>query len=638
MKWSDIRTRVLLAAWLPVLIVGVGLSVAFLLGRSSDLNDSYQQRARALARQLASASEYGIFSANEVQLHAIGMGATREPDVRSVDIFDSQGRLLTRAGVPLLNYPVLGMQESSAHDASNNLDMMVQPVQSSQIELDDVFEAQTKAPPQTGQPLGHVVLVMSRHSLVALEHSMLLLGFFVTLSGLLIGTLVAFLIARGVIGPIQRVSRQVERLENGELGFRAVVRPHEPFSALQRGLNGMAQHLQDSQQLLEYRVEKATHDLRAQKEAAEEATRAKSHFLTTASHDLRQPSHALGMFLVRLMQFPHGEEETRVLKHLNASVRAQQDLLDGLLDIAQLEAQTVKTSIRALPVTELFAPLAHGFRAEADARELRLRVRPSPLWVLSDPALLTRIFLNLVNNALRYTERGGILVACRTVQGRRFARIEVWDTGVGIAPHHQEHIFQEFYQVSNSERDRSKGLGLGLGIVDRTARLLGHKVSVKSVLGRGSCFSIELPRAFDPQPQHLAQDTGPAPLNDLEGARLLVIEDDALVAQALQMMLSAWGCEVAVVGGIQEALEQLHGGERPQLILSDYRLRAGENGFDAVFKIRAEAQHDIPACLMSGDVESNLSNRCRDAGIYFLQKPVRPTNLRSQILQMLSTI
>jgi CheY-like chemotaxis protein len=127
-------------------------------------------------------------------------------------------------------------------------------------------------------------------------------------------------------------------------------------------------------------------------------------------------------------------------------------------------------------------------------------------------------------------------------------------------------------------------------------------------------------------------------LNDLEGARLLVIEDDALVAQALQMMLSAWGCEVAVVGGIQEALEQLHGGERPQLILSDYRLRAGENGFDAVFKIRAEAQYDIPACLMSGDVESNLSNRCRDAGIYFLQKPVRPTNLRSQILQMLSTI
>jgi CheY-like chemotaxis protein len=248
------------------------------------------------------------------------------------------------------------------------------------------------------------------------------------------------------------------------------------------------------------------------------------------------------------------------------------------------------------------------------------------------------MFLNLVHNALRYTERGGILVACRPVQGRRFARIEVWDTGVGIAHHHQEHIFKEFYQVSNSERDRSKGLGLGLGIVDRTARLLGHKVSVKSVPGRGSCFSIELPLAFDFQPQNIAQDTGPAPLNDLEGARLLVIEDDALVAQALQMMLSSWGCEVAVVSGIQEALGLLRDGNCPQLILSDYRLRAGENGFDAVRMIRAEAKCEIPACLMSGDVESNLSNRCRDAGIQFLQKPVRPTALRSQILQMLSTI
>ncbi|MEI8156185.1 MAG: ATP-binding protein [Burkholderiales bacterium] len=634
MKWSDIRTRVLLAAWLPVLMVGIGLSVAFLLGRSSDLKESYQQRARALARQLASASEYGIFSANKLQLQSIGIAATRESDVRSVDIFDGQGKFLTRSGAPLLNYPVLGMLESSVYDASNDLDLLVQPVLSSQIELDNIFEGVSSTASPADQRLGYVVLVMSRQSLVALEQSMLQLGLFITLSGLLVGSLVAFLIARGVIVPIQRVVRQVERLEIGDLGFRAMVQSDDPFAALQRGLNSMAQNLQDGRQLLEYRVEKATQELRAQKDTAERATQAKSHFLATASHDLRQPSHALGMFLVRLMHFPHGVEETKVLEHLAATVRAQQDLLDGLLDIAQLEAHAVRTSIRALSVAELFAPFTHGLRAEADARNLRFRIRQSSLWVRSDPALLNRMLLNLVQNALRYTNHGGILVACRPVKGRRLARIEVWDTGVGISPLHQRDIFKEFFQVGNSERDRSKGLGLGLDIVNRTAQLLGHKVSVKSVLGRGSRFSIEVPLALRPDPQTMLEDKNTIPLNGLQGMHLLVIEDDVLVAKAMHMMLSAWGCEVAVVGGIEEALAQLRCGATPQLILSDYRLRAGENGLDAVRLIREAAEFTIPACLMSGDVQGNLVSVCREAGIHFLQKPVRPDTLRSVILQL----
>jgi signal transduction histidine kinase len=634
MRWSDIRTRVMLAAWLPVLMVGIVLSVAFLQGRSSDLNESYQQRSRSLARQLASASEYGIFTANAAQLYAISLGATKEPDVRSVDVFDRNGSLLTRVGAPLARYPVMDMQESNTHDPSSDLDILVQPVHSGQIELDEVFEATVRMPPQTPQALGHVVLVMSRHSLVALEHNLLMLGFFITIGGLLLGAIVAYLIARGVIEPIQRVTRQVERLEKGDLGFRALVQVDDPFSALQSSLNNMAQRLQDSHQLLEYRVDKATHDLRAQKETAEEATRTKSRFLAAASHDLRQPSHALGMFLGRLMQFPHGADETKVLDHLNAAVQAQQDLLDSLLDIAQLETHSVNISIRAFSVAELLAPLLPGLHAQADAKQLDLRIRQSPLWVLSDPAMLTRMLLNLLQNALRYTGHGGILVACRSVKGRRFARIEVWDTGVGIAPKHQKDIFKEFFQVSNSERDRSKGLGLGLGIVDRTARLLGHTVGVKSVLGRGSCFSIELPLALSQHAQGSTVDSATLPTNGLQGVRILVIEDDLLVAQALHMMLASWGCEVTVADGIQEALVQMRSSQNPQLILSDYRLRAGENGLDTVQLIRKEAGFDIPACLMSGDVESNLANVCHDAGVHFLQKPVRPAVLHNVILQL----
>lgn len=166
------------------------------------------------------------------------------------------------------------------------------------------------------------------------------------------------------------------------------------------------------------------------------------------------------MFLMRLKQFPHGPDETRVLDHLHASVQAQQDLLDALLDIAQLEADSVKTAIRVFPVAELFEPLVHGLQAQADAKNLTLRIRHSALWVMSDPALLTRILLNLAHNALRYTARGGILVACRRSKGCSAARIEVWDTGVGIAPQHQAEVFKEFFQVSNSEREpQARGWG-----------------------------------------------------------------------------------------------------------------------------------------------------------------------------------
>ena len=225
MKWSDIRTRVMLAAWLPALMVGIGLSAAFLLGRSSDLNDAYQQRSRALARQLASASEYGIFSANVAQLHAISLGATKEPDVRSVDIFDSHGNRLIRVGAPLAWYPVMGMQESSTHDETSDLDILVQPVHSSQIELDDVFEVTERTPPAAAQGLGHVVLVMSRHSLVAREHSMLMLGFFITSGGLLLGALVAYLIARAQTAP-GRLCRDPHQSASRLLPRRS--RPHHP--------------------------------------------------------------------------------------------------------------------------------------------------------------------------------------------------------------------------------------------------------------------------------------------------------------------------------------------------------------------------------------------------------------------------
>lgn len=635
MKFFDIRDRMLLAALLPVTLVAVLLSSVFLAGRYADLDEAHQQRARSLARQLASASEYGLFSANTGSLQAIAAGALREPDVRSVMILNAQGQALALAGSSgLTTLPALGPQEQRWVDATTGLDLLLQPVNASQLRLDDLFEVGTPANQLDAAPLGHVVLEISRAAMVSRSHDMLAIGLAVTLGGVLFGAVLAVRIGRGVIRPILRVSDMIHRIGRGELSVRGTVQPDDPLRDLQLGLNQMAEHLQQGRDELEQRVALATSELRAKKEEAETATRAKSRFLAAASHDLRQPIHALGMFVARLAQLPHDRETRHLIANLEASVRAMQDLLDALLDISRLDADAVRVQVQPVPLAPLFDQLRGALQPVASDKGLRLRLRSSEIWVQSDPTLLHRILLNLISNALRYTGNGGVLVGCRRSRGGSHLWIEVWDTGVGIAPEHQQDIFREFYQIGNPERDRSKGLGLGLNIVDRTARLLGHPLQLCSVPGHGTRFRIELPLARPGDLQSLLAAAEPLPVDDVRGLRILVIEDDRQSAQALRGLLDSWGCVVAVVEGLQGALTVVDGGFVPDLVLSDFRLRAGESGIQTLERLRTTLARSLPACLMSGDTDPELIQSCRDAGLPLLHKPVRPAKLRTLIRRL----
>jgi signal transduction histidine kinase len=636
MRFLDIRARMLLAALLPVTLVAVLLSSVFLAGRYADLDEAHQQRARSLARQLASASEYGLFSANTNSLQSIAAGALRESDVRSVLILDAQGQALAVAGwTGQVVLPALGAQEQQWVDAKTGHDLLVQPVSPSQLQLDDLFEVRGRAGEADAPPLGHVVMEVSRAGVVSRSQDMLAIGLAVTLGGLLFGSVLAVRIGRGVIRPILRVSRMIERIGAGELGVRGEVRPDDPLRDLQQGLNQMAEHLQQGRDELERRVTLATAELRMKKEEAETATRAKSRFLAAASHDLRQPIHALGMFVARLAQLPHDRETRHLIGNLEASVRAMQDLLDALLDISRLDADAVRVQLQPVPLAPLFEQLRGALMPVATDKGLRLRVRDSSLWVQSDPTLLHRILLNLVSNALRYTGRGGVLVGCRRSRGGSHVWIEVWDTGVGIPAEHQQDIFREFYQIGNPERDRSKGLGLGLNIVDRTARLLGHELKLCSVPGNGTRFQLELPLSPAGDLQALmAAAEQPQQVDDVRGLRILVIEDDRQSAQALRGLLDSWGCVVAVVEGLQGALTVVAGGFVPDLVLSDFRLRAGESGMQTLHNLRTRLERPLPACLMSGDTDPELIQSCRDAGLPLLHKPVRPAKLRTLIRRL----
>ena len=639
MRRLDIRARMLLAAVLPVAMVSVLLAAVFLAVRFDEMQESYQQRVRSVTRQLALASEYGLFSANQTQLQAVVRGALREPDLHWAAVVDGRGQMLASAGVDAGSHEMAyGTREDQAFDASRNLDTLAQPVFANSLPLDDLYQETFSRPDGLPVQLGQVVVKFSRQSVDARKQRMLLLGGLISLVGLLFGVALAVGLARGVIRPILRITHLIERIGRGDFSAATEdqVKPGDPLSGLQDKLRKMAERLSHAREDLEQQISTATQALREKKEEAEQATKAKSRFLAAASHDLRQPTHALGMFVTRLAQLPHDEQTRQLIGNLEASVRAMQNLLDGLLDISRLEAQAVQVRAGSTELARLLAQLRHDLTQTAQDKGLHLRIRNSAAWAMTDPTLLYRILLNLVGNALRYTHHGGVLVACRLVNAGAQVQIQVWDSGIGIAPEHQQDVFKEFYQVDNDARDRNKGLGLGLNIVQRTADLLGHPLMLASRPGGGTRFTLTL-TAVPPAPS--APDAVNAERlqsDDLKGAEVLVIEDDALVRSALVGLLGGWGLRVHAAHGLTDALQALRAGAKPVVILSDYRLQDGQDGIAVVLQLRAELHSAVPACLMSGDTDASLMAAAHGAGLTLLHKPVRPAKLRTLLRRVLA--
>ncbi len=630
MNFRSIQSRMLLAAVLPAALVATLLATVFLVLRVGDNQENHQQLARLQIRQVASASEFGVFSANTASLGLIVNGALKQADARSIIITDAKGMALIRAGRPLYpDLPALAVQATESINSSLATDLLTQPIVAGVLKLEDALEPSQNSFIVAPQVLGHVVMEFSRESLVQRKRDLLVAGIAITLVGLLFGAVLGVVLGRGVIQPILRVSRMIVEIGRGSLSIREEVLPNDPLRDIQIGLNQMAARLEASHDEMTHRIEAATAELRLRKEEAELATLSKSQFLAAASHDLRQPTHALGMFIARLGQLPHDGQTRHLVANLDASVHALQDLLDGLLDISKLDAGAVKINRRAVPVNSIFEPVKRAMLGLASEKGLRLRFRPTPVWVQTDPVLLQRILLNLVSNAVRYTHQGSVLVTCRPSRKTGVVRIEVWDSGMGIAPEHHQMIFKEFFQVSNLERDRSKGMGLGLNIVERTAHLLGHTLSVRSSLGAGSRFTVEVPLAHALSPVQPGRSQPGGVPSSLKGLRVLMIEDDELARQAMASLLESWGCVVISADSQAAALSETQAHGRPDVIISDYRLNDGENGLAAIAAVRAVTGHALVACLASGDTDPDLIRQARAMGLTILHKPVRPAKLRS---------
>ncbi|MDB5575148.1 MAG: vsrB [Bradyrhizobium sp.] len=359
---------------------------------------------------------------------------------------------------------------------------------------------------------------------------------------------------------------------------------------------------------------------------AEQANLAKSQFLAAASHDLRQPLYALGLFAASLDTLRLDAQARSVVAGINDSVRVMETLFDTLLDLSKLEAGVVVPDLGTVALEAVFDELSQIFRPIALERGLDLRFTADGKAVASDAALLKQVLANMIANALRATIRGGVLVGARRRSDQ--VRLEIWDTGTGIAPDQLDTIFGEFVQLGNPERDRRKGLGLGLAIARRAARLLGSEIEVSSRLGRGSRFSITQPAAeAGPGLASPPEEPVPASLRRA-GCSVLVVEDEADVRLALSDLLDRWQVPNLAVGRADAAVEAASA-TRFGLVLADFRL-GDTDGLALVRQLRA-LDPELPAALITADFNPLLLARAQAAGVLLFHKPLRPELLRQLV-------
>lgn len=365
-------------------------------------------------------------------------------------------------------------------------------------------------------------------------------------------------------------------------------------------------------------------DLRRQRDLAEQANLAKGQFLAAASHDLRQPMHALGMFVAALGRGRLDTDERRLVGQIEETVEAMDGLFESLLDVSQLDAGMTQPAPRAFPIQPLLARICREQGPEMRDRPIRLRAVACGATVDTDPVLLERMLRNLVSNAVRYTRAGRVLVGCRR-RGDRLS-IEVWDTGPGIAPEQQARVFEEFVQLGNPERDRTKGLGLGLAITRRLADLLDCPVTVRSRPGQGSMFSVAVPRAPARVGGAIVEPTSGPPQVGL----VFVVDDEVLVQESTACLLEAWGYQT-VTGGSADELLARAGARRPDLVICDWRLRGEETALTAIARIRRTCGVEAPALIITGDIAAAQLRAIQATGFTLLHKPVAPGKLRAAV-------
>lgn len=427
---------------------------------------------------------------------------------------------------------------------------------------------------------------------------------------------------------VSRVERSMDQQGNAFSLFQTAISLENRVRMRTEELHATLRHLEQS-----------NIDLSAAKENAEQANLSKTRFLAAASHDVLQPLNAAHLSVSALAEVQTSEEGRKLVLQVERSLQTMEDLLRTLLDISRLDAGVVQPEIVDVSLETLFSSLRSDFQPVAEIKGLGLRFRPVNIAVRSDRTLLRRILQNILSNALRYTRTGGVLVGTRQRGG--IIRIDVADTGCGIPDEQREAVFEEFSRgkAPPGAELAGGGLGLGLAIVRRMAGALGHPVTFSSRVGRGTIFHVDVPLAFNavveqpPTPVEAER----APGYGLFGTKVLLVENDVDVLNAMASLLERWRCEVRTATSTGEALETLGDTDWvPDIVIADQHLDNGDLGILTVAEARDYLGRNVPALIVTADPSQAVIAAARAAGIELMRKPLKPAQLRALLAHLLA--
>lgn len=629
MKSYGIRTRILFTALGPAILAALLVAGTLIFGQIRQAEIEQHRRLAAFARQLSTLAEYSLFVGNTEALDKLVEAARREPDVLAAAFLDGKGRMLAstlpREQLPPeeqrfagFDAPVWGTSPEHWH---------VLAIRPTQLAENDPYGM--PAQPNDAPLLGQLLLKVSSRGLHAeiRSHALRAAGLSALILLLAVGLAVAF--SRDLIRTLTEIGAVVAGIGRGDLSQRVEVRGSDELGRLAQGINEMAATVGQTQEQLAERILEATALLRHERDAADHAARARSRFFAAASHDLRQPAQALGLFVARLLKDDPPLEFVPKLRQLAHTVSNLQNLLGTLLDYSRLDGQVIQVKHQPVRTTQAILPVVESFADAAAEKGLTLRSRIHDEWILTDPALLHRILINLVSNAIRHTHRGGILVACRRVGNA--VRIEVWDTGPGIPPEARESIFDELVQLDNPERDPEKGLGLGLAIVRKSAALLDHPLTLCSRVGQGSRFALTVPLTSPPASLGSFEErpsSAPCPI--------LLIGPVTPEREELVRLLDNW--HFAVTQVTDPDAVRIDGDCLPRCVILDLPgdAAAVERSLAWLNRTAANIRQPLPALIISNGPAPNLGEPPGATPRLLLTRPFRPARLRALLDRLLA--
>lgn len=632
--FSGIRARILVAAVIPLTFAVAAAGALLLVQHVRHIEQHHIESAMSLARQAAILAELPLATSSKSGARSVADLIERSPDFVGLALVDrTGGSLETRGNVGasalrlIEAAPLNLIAESDAR-----LIYVVHPVTLASAPNVDSATGTVNA---TTQRVGYAALTLSRTQERASVAKLITTGLLILGATLALSLLLARMVADSVSKPIVALSAALSDVAKEDFDVRLSSKRAGELARVAENFNAMVAALAAARHELNDKVRSATEALARRTTEAEAANLAKSQYLAAASHDLRQPAHALSLYIsaakriVSKLPVEHTSQLDPVLTGMAASAQSQDALLNSILDISRIDAGVLHSNPEPIAVEAVFARVVSEHAVDARAASVTLRYRDTSLGMYADPVLFHRICQNLVTNALKFAEGGTVLLSARA-RGDQVL-VQLWDQGDGIAPEHIEKIFDEFYQVASGVSVRARGMGLGLSIVRRLSRLQGGDISVRSVLARGSVFSVRLPATRSPY-RFIRPSGASRPAVPL-GAVALVIDDEAMVREATRVVLTEAGYQVIVAENLEALCAQLSEeiARRVAVAIVDFRLADGYSGIEAARWLKTRFGDQINVVIVTGDTSRERLKALHQSGFLILHKPINDEQLLSAL-------